>query len=125
MKLIIQNKDNKFPKEFIEYLPIYMLDELNSMFSSSRCKHMTSFLKLNILSIFRYALENLNISKSGDSYILSINKNLRYNKYNLNSLINFISYGNRNLKGYRLLYIIFEETSKFIDVIYERWKNGS
>ena len=124
MKLIIQNKNNKFPEEFINYLPTYMLEELNTLFRYTKCKHMTLFLRLNILSIFKYALKNLIISKVGETYIISINKNLRYNKYNLKSLLDFITYGNRSLKGYRLLYIIFEDTSKNIDTIYERWQNG-
>lgn len=125
MKIIIQNKED-YNKDFIyNYLPQYLLTSINNYYSPSRALQISRELHLNILDIFKYALSNLIIAETGDSYTISINKNLRYNKYNLKKLIDFINYGNMKVKGYRLLYDIFEAAAKNIDLIYKEWQDGN
>lgn len=121
MKLIIHNKDS-YNKVFItRYLPKYILSQINSLFNYTKCKHLSLYLKINILALFKFTINNLIISEAGDTYILSINKNLRYKNYSLGKLINFITYGTRDIKGYRLLDIVFKSIADNIDIIYERW----
>lgn len=124
MKLIIQNKQ-QYNELFVkDYLPKYILSQVNTLFSNIKCKHLSKYLDINILNLFRFAINNLEISEVGDNYILSINKSLRYKKYNLGKLINFITYGNRDIKGYRLLDIIFKSIEENIGILYERWLKG-
>lgn len=124
MKIILYNKNN-YNKQFVyNYLKHYMLKLVDELYSSKKCKQLSQKLNVNILSVIKYSINTLIISTTNDSYILSINKNIRYKDYNLKALINYINYGDREIKGYRLLYNIFEYVVKNIDSIYKEWLDG-
>lgn len=124
MKIVINNKNN-YDKYFIyDYLPKYILNSVSELYDASRASQMNRELHLNILSIFIYAINNLTIQETGEAWALSINKNTRYKNYNLSSLIDYITYGTRTCKGYRLLYNIFKSINENIDLIYKRWIDG-
>lgn len=125
MKIVIKNK-NEYKESFIKtYLKQYMSDMLEMYYDHSKASGLSRELKLNVYKILDYAINTLNITESGNNWIIEINKNLRYNIYNLNYLINYITYGNRSIKGYKILYIIFANISKNIDSIYKEWLDGS
>lgn len=125
MQITIEEKD-KYNKYFIyNYLPRYMYSIIENSYSSYKTKKLRKELNVNILSVYKFAIEKISIVESGDTYIISINKNLKYKDYNLNSLINYITYGNRTIKGYNLLHVLFNYISKNIADIYVEWLNNN
>lgn len=125
MNLVISNKQ-RYDKYFIKvYLPKYLLKSIYEHFDRRKVLKMEEFLDINILSLFKYALLNLVVKESWDSYIISINKNKLYKGYNLNRLIDYVTYGSRSEKGYSLFRDTFGLVEKNIDRIYEEWLNGS
>lgn len=125
MKLIIYNKEN-YSKYFIyNYLPRYLVNIVEESYKSIKAVKFNKELKINTLSVFKYAMKNISISEINDTYVISINKNLNYKTYNLKSLIDYITYGNMEIKGYRLLYNIFKWLSNNIDLVYKEWLDNS
>lgn len=124
MKLVI----NKYlyNKIFVtKYLKKVILNIINSNFNPIKSKKLSQELGgLNIREIIVYAVNNLLISEVGDKWVIEINKSLNYGNYNLGYLINFITYGNINTKGYKILYIIFKYIANNIDKIYKEWLDG-
>lgn len=120
MKLVIRPKDY-YDKLFIKYLKNYMIELIRNHYNKDKTSELSSELGLDIFDILIYAINNVIISEYGDAWIVEINKSIRYKEFNFGKLINFITYGNLKVKGYKLLYIIFEEVANNIDTIYERW----
>jgi hypothetical protein len=119
MQINIYDKE-KYNKYFIyHYLPMYMLEIIKSEYRSLKAIKLEKELKVNVLKVFTYAITNISITEQGDTYSIYVNKYLKYKKYNLNQLINFITYGNREIKGYNLLYILFNYIETNINVIYK------
>ena len=124
MKIIIKNKD-WYSKYFIyNYLPRYLESLVEDEYRAARASQLKKELKLNIYNIFIYAMRNVSISESGDSYEISINKNIKYKDYNLKTLVDFITYGNLEIKGYKLLYDIFKLVNENIDIIYKEYEQS-
>lgn len=123
MKLVIKSKED-YNSLFITYLKDYMIKLINDYYSPTKASRLSFELGLDILDIFIYTINNMNISAYGNAWTIETDKSLRYKEYNLDKLINFITYGNLKVKGYRLLYIILEYVANNIDLIYEEWKDG-
>ena len=56
----------------------------------------------NIWYIIRYIIDNLSISKSGNDYIIEVNRNLQIDNYYLKDLAGLIDQGNLEIKGTNL-----------------------
>ena len=124
MKLVIKNK-NDYDERFIKnYLKKLMIKLIKDNYNLSRALQFNQELNLNVLNIFIYAVKTINISESGDSWIISIDKTKIYGNYNLSKLIFYITYGTRTIKGYKLLYNIFEYIANNLELIYREWLNG-
>ena len=123
MQLIIHNK-YLYAKSFIyKYLPKYIY---NLAISSCDKKILDKFDKefdINSLEVIKKSMGNLIVSEQWDSYIIKTDKNLKYDRFNLDSVINLITYGNRTCKGYKLIFDIFELVGKKIDIIYKEWQD--
>ena len=125
MKLIIYNK-NDYEKSFIyNYLKLYMTDLLISHYNYSRAIAFNKLLKIDVFKVLNHAIKTMNITEDANSYILSVNKNLKFGNYNLKSLLNYITYGSRDIKGYRILYDILNIVGRNIDIIYKEWEDGN
>ena len=118
MKIIISGKDN-YSRKFIEDIPNKILELFNELFNRKRLSLIDKEFDINSLNIIRFALENLSISEQSNSYSISINKNLKFDHQSVDSLINLITYGNRNCKGYTIVLDIFNYIAKNIDILYK------
>ncbi len=124
MKIIISGKDN-YSRKFIEDIPNKILELFNELFNRKRLSLIDKEFDINSLNIIRFALENLSISEQSNSYSISINKNLKFDHQSVDSLINLITYGNRNCKGYTIVLDIFNYIAKNIDILYKEWLDGN
>jgi hypothetical protein len=124
MKIILYNKD-EYNRKFIEDLPSIALKLFNNSFNRMRLSNIDNEFDIDSLNIIRFALKNLIISEQPNSYSISINKNLKYDHQPVDSLINVITYGNRNCRGYTIVLDIFNYIVKNIDILYKEWLDGS
>lgn len=124
MKVIIYNKDN-YSRKFIEDLPNIALDLFNSLFNRHRLKIISDEFNIDSIGAIRFSLKNMIISEQPNSYSISINKTLKFNHLPIDSVINLITYGNRNCKGYTIVLDIFNYIAKNIDILYKEWLDGS
>lgn len=123
MKIIIYNK-NDFDKLFIyEYIPRLIKNYFSDLFDQKRLDVINNTFGINSFDIIMFALDNLKIYSQPDAYIIEIDKNLRYKNINVDSIINLITYGNRECKGYPLIYNIFKIIAENVERIYEKWGN--
>jgi len=118
MKIILYNKD-EYNRKFIEDLPSIALKLFNNSFNRMRLLNIDREFDIDSLNIIKFALKNLIISEQPNSYSISINKNLKYDHQPVDSLINVITYGNRNCRGYTIVLDIFNYIVKNIDILYK------
>lgn len=123
MKIVIYSKDD-YSREFVDYIPSIALKLFNESFDRKRLFNIDKEFNINSLNIIRFALENLSISEQPNSYTISINKNLKFEHQPIDSLINLITYGNRNCKGYTIVLDIFNYITKNINILYKEWLDG-
>ncbi len=124
MKIVIYNKNN-YDRKFIEYIPSIIERLFNRSFSRKRLQLLDKEFKINSLGIIRFSIKNIKISEQPNSYTLEIDKNKKYDHESLESLINLITYGNRNCKGYLIVYDIFKYIAENVDTLYKEWLDGS
>lgn len=111
---------------FVEtYLPEYIYKEFINRFNPTRAQIFDRVFNMNSFSILQYALRHLLISKvRNDTYIIKINKSLRYNNVPVGGLVNLITYGTRQVRGYGIIDDIFKYVSENINGIYNTWLLG-
>lgn len=125
MKIIIYNKKN-YNKKFIEdYLPELILSTFNGSLNLKKINEIDKEFDIDSISIIRFALSHLKISEQPNSYVIEIDKNKKYKRKNVESLINLIIYGNRTCRGYPLVYEIFSFVADHIDSLYKEWVDGN
>lgn len=125
MKLVIYKK-NELYKDFIyKYLPSLILNIFNGSYDLKRLKLIDDEFSIDSMSIIRFSLKNLKVSEQPNSFTIEIDKNKRYKKENVESLINLVTYGNRSCKGYPIVHDIFKFIADHIDQIYEEWLDGN
>ena len=127
MQLIIISNSRDLDETFIyKYLPIYFYKEFLSMVDETRLKEFDEFFDIDSFEILKKALKNLLITKNGMyEYIIKVNKILKYDDVSINSWINVITYGNREIKGYPILIDLFNDISENIQDIYKEWEDGN
>lgn len=124
MKLIIPNKQ-RYKKEFIyNTICSYILSLFKESSDRVRLNSFNDFFGFKADSIILYALNNLSISETSDSYIIKIDKNLRFKNLNVDKCVNLITYGTREIKGCPIVLNIFNAIVNNLDTIYERWNSG-
>lgn len=123
MKIVIYSKDD-YSREFIDYIPSIALKLFNESFNRKRLFNIDKEFNINSLNIIRFALENLSVSEQPNSYTISINKNLKFEHQPIDSLINLITYGNRDCKGYTIVLDIFNYIAKKVNILYKEWLDG-
>ena len=121
---IVFNKS--YGERFAKYLIIYMYSLADSIIDLKRCDNIDNEFNINSKQIILAAIKNSSIDSTDDKFIIRINKNLKYNHMNMNKLINQITYGNRSVKGYRIIEDLFKYIQGDIKNIYEEWlANGN
>ena len=121
MKLTI---DKVYSKDFIDYIVDYIGEKVIDTFNNIEVQKIDQEFNINTYQVFKLAVRNLIIKESSTNYTITINKNIRYNGNNLNSLVNMITYGNRTCKGYPLIEKIFNLVHNNIDILYKEWLIG-
>ena len=121
---IVFNKS--YGKRFAKYLTVYMYNLADSIIDLKRCDNIDNEFNINSKQIILAAIKNSSIDLTDDKFIIRINKNLKYNHMNMNKLISQITYGNRSVKGYRIIEDLFKYIQGDIKNIYEEWlANGN
>lgn len=84
-------------------------------------------LKETILSkdVILYALDNIQIIKLEDNYIIEFNPTIYYPNTDIKmiTLIQFISYGVSNVHGNKILINEFKKLNNILDILYKRYKD--
>ena len=123
MQLII---DKKYNKNFVyKYLPELAIKLLNQTCNYTRIKQINSELQIDTLGIIKLALLTMLRSESTIAYTLIIDKRIMVKDIPLDTMINYITYGNRTFKGYPILLNIFNSIVDNLDELYKGWlKHG-
>lgn len=111
---------SNYPEEFIASLKPVLQEELLLKLDYGRVEYYKKNFDLDLITILFKAISSMTYSKTATDYIYTINKTVRYKKYNLANLIKKITYGTFVMKGYPILEEVFRETEKNISVLYGR-----
>ena len=133
MRLVIDNPTKEDLRPFISDIVIPACTQiLFSLIDRDHKQMVESYIKkiynvnVNIDEILRLALANLIISKTGDTYQISINPNvfvpgINAKLYDICCLINF---GNLEFAGYHIFDTTMERLAMFIPTLYAKYKSG-
>lgn len=112
---------SKYPEEFALEIKPLLKEQLIANLDIGRVEYYQKRFKLNIVNILLLAISSMKYSKNAVNYVYTLNKTVRYKKYNLADLVQKITYGNLNMKGYPILEEVFRNSEKNISVLYDRW----
>jgi hypothetical protein len=119
MKLTITTQDEDFATR---YIPEVLKEYINSNYSEAKAKKLNDFLYLHnvksgVKGSLMYAIETLKFSKEGENYVLEVDKNkiLEKTAFNIDTIVNLITYGTVDIRGYNLLVNSFEFVARKIN----------
>ena len=124
MVLTITNNTDKDLDKFVKvYLINYIYTKIIISLDLKRLKVFDDYLNINSRFIILLALRNLIITKQSEkTYNISFNKNIKYKGQLVYPLIKFITYGNRELKGYPIILDWFKLVERNISSIYKEYR---
>ncbi len=121
MKIIIETQDELFAKEFIpQVLADYVIDKYRNLNAKNLNTYLEGFnIRQSVRQILLYGIETLKVTKDDKTYILEVDKNktLPNTVFSLDTLINLITYGAVDVKGYDLLLKAFQFVTKKITIL--------
>lgn len=121
MKIII---DDHYDIDFIYSIPQYIKLYLDKNLNVNKCERFKEEFNVDVKNAFNFAIATLVIRHIDNYYTIEIDKNKYYDNINISRLINLITYGNRSVRGYKILLNLFDFISNKTDMIYRRWKSG-
>ena len=126
MQITIKNKSKIIIDEFIyTYLPNYIRELFSISVDNKRLSEFDKMFNIDSKMILFKALRNLLITKNGNNeFNIKINDIITVDNHNIGYYINLITYGNREIKGYPIIKIIFQHVADDINIIYKEWENG-
>lgn len=94
----------KIPNDYsttfvINYLIKYIINEVESHKGDPRLNNISMEFGFNAFEGLRYIVQNLLVDIQTRYIIISVNKNLHWHGYNLEKLLNIITFGSRTNKG--------------------------
>jgi hypothetical protein len=121
MKIIIETQDELFAKEFIpQVLADYVIDKYRNLNAKNLNTYLEGFnIRQSVRQILLYGIETLKVTKDDKTYILEVDKNktLPNTVFSLDTLVNLITYGAVDVKGYDLLLKAFQFVTKKITIL--------
>jgi hypothetical protein len=121
MKIIIETQDEIFAREFIpQVLTEYIITKYRDLSARNLNLYLERFnIKQSVRTILLYGIETLKITKDDKTYVLEIDKNnnLPQTAFSLDTIVNLITYGAADVKGYDLLIKAFQFVTKKITVL--------
>jgi len=128
MQLVIRNSTEDIDKTFFySYIPNYIHKLFIDTVDKRRLKEFDEFFEIDSFNILNRLLKNLLVLKNGNTaYTIKVNKILRdRGGIPLETWLQVITYGNREIKGYSIVLDIFKYISENIWDIYEEWVDGN
>jgi hypothetical protein len=121
MKLIIDTQDENFAKV---YIPQVLTEYVITKYRDASAKKLNAYLegfnvKQTVRTILLYAVETLKIRQEGKEYILEVdkNKNVPNTVFSLETVVNLITYGAVDVKGYDIMLKAFNFVSKKLNML--------
>ena len=119
------------PKEFLEeFLPNVIINKIIAEADPLRFENMDRYLasidvKYSTLDILKYAVQNWEIKKVNQVYIIEISHILRVDGYSVKQLVDIIDYGTTEVKGTG----VYKEIENFINnnraILVNRYSPGN
>ena len=119
------------PKEFLEeFLPNVIINKIIAEADPLRFENMDRYLasidvKYSTLDILKYAVQNWEIKKVNQVYIIEISNILRVDGYSVKQLVDIIDYGTTEVKGTG----VYKEIENFINnnraILVNRYSPGN
>ena len=83
----------------VDHLIKYIINEVKSHKGDARLNNIGSEFGFNAYEALLYIVNNLYVDIQNRYITVSVNKNLHWHGYNLEKLLNIITYGSRTNKG--------------------------
>jgi hypothetical protein len=98
----------------------YIISKYRDLNAKKLNNYLESFnIKQNVRAILFYAIETLKKTPDGNTYVLEVDKNrlLPNTVFNLETVVNLITYGAIDVKGYDLLVKAFQFVNKKLNTL--------
>lgn len=99
----------------VDYVIKYIINKIESSKNDSRLNDVGSNFGFNAYEALLYIAQNLLVDIQDRYITVSVNKNIHWHGYNLEKLLDIITYGSRDVKGCT----IYWDTVKFINEHYK------
>ena len=117
--------DESLDSFIYQYLPDYIYRQFINRLDPRRLVLYDNSYNINSFDILRYALKHLLITKvRNDTYLIKLDKTLKYDNRNLMDYVILITYGTRQIRGYSIILDIFRDVTSNISEIYRAWVLG-
>ena len=119
----------KIPKSYsisfvVDYLIKYVIDQVKSHKGDPRLNNIGSEFGFNAYEALLYIVKNLLVDIQNRYIIVSVNKNLYWHGYNLEKLLNIITFGTRANKGSDIYTKAVDYINQHYEVLYLKYMGG-
>ena len=116
---------NKYSIKFItDYVIKYIIDQVKSHKGDPRLNNIGSEFGFNAYEALLYIVQNLLVDIQNRYIIVSVNKNLYWHGYNLEKLLNIITFGTRANKGSDAYTKVVDYINQHYSAMYLKYMGG-
>lgn len=108
----------------INYLVKYIVREVESHKGDARLNNIGSEFGFNAYEALLYIVKNLLVDVQNRYIIISVNKNLYWHGYNLEKLLNIITFGSRTNKGCDIYTSAVDYINQHYEAMYLQYLGG-
>lgn len=115
----------KFSIRFvINYLIPFIVNRVESNNGNARLNNIGSEFGFDAYEALLYIVNNLYVDVQNKYIIMSVNKNLHWRGYNLEKLLNIITFGSRTNKGCDIYLSAVDYINKHFEAMYLQYMGG-
>lgn len=108
----------------VDYVIKYIINEVKSHKGDPRINNIGSEFGFNAYEALLYIVNNLLVDVQSRYITVSVNKNLHWKGYNLEKLLNIITYGSRTNKGCDIYTSAVDYINKHYEAMYLSYLGG-
>ena len=108
----------------VNYLIKYIINEVESHKGDPRLNNIGSEFGFNAYEALLFIVQNLLVDVQTRYIIISVNKNLHWHGYNLEKLLNIITFGSRTNKGCDIFLKACDDINRRVETMYIDYLGG-
>lgn len=135
MRIVIE-KDNIIDEAFIKWLIRFIKSDIIRKLNNRHLNRLNNYINtnntfeydksINVKKVIIQSLNTLGYKKSGNHYIITFNEIIPFysTKFKLKDILNFITYGNFEIKGCSIISEVFDSIQNNLELYKKLYLGG-